>query len=133
MQDMRKQAAAKLPSLKSGSGYPKLLESLILEALKQLCDQKVVVKPVAGEEKATTSALNNAKAAFTKWADEKMGSEWAKGISVTMDSETLSTDCIAGVQVKGMGGKITLTNTLESRLDLAFETYLPQLRSALFE
>ena len=31
-----------------------------------------------------------------------------------------------------MGGKITLTNTLQSRLMLAYECFLPQLRQELF-
>ena len=132
MQDLLKQAAAKLPELKKGSGYAKLLEGLIVEALKQLCDQKVLVKAVAGEEKATKTALTAATAEFTKWATSEMGAEWAAGISVTMDSGTLSSG-IAGVQVIGMGGKITLTNTLQSRLMLAYETFLPKLRAALFD
>jgi len=134
MQDLLKQAADKLPGLKSGAaGYAKLLESLIVEALKQLCDQKVVVKPVAGEEKATKDALPKAEAAFKKWATDEMGAEWAAGISVTMSSEVLSKGEHAGVQLIGMGGKITLTNTLKSRLVLAYECFLPQLRAALFD
>ena len=36
------------------------------------------------------------------------------------------------VAVSGFGGKITLTNTLESRLMLAYETRLPELRRVLF-
>ncbi|KAL3920782.1 MAG: hypothetical protein SGPRY_005130 [Prymnesium sp.] len=132
MQDLLKQAAAKLPSIKKGGDYPKLLESLVLEALKQLCDQQVVVKPVSGEEKATKAALTNVTPAYTKWATEKMGAEWAGSIALTMDSSSMSSG-IAGVQVTGMGGKITLTNTLQSRLMLAYETYLPQLREALFK
>ena len=35
-------------------------------------------------------------------------------------------------QVSGFGGKISLTNTLQSRLMLAYETRLPKLRAALF-
>jgi len=132
MQNVLKEAAAQLPSLKKGSGYPKLLESLIVEALKQLCDQRVVVKPVAGEEKATKTALTAATTAYTKWATEHKGADWAAGISITMDSSSLPSG-IAGVQVIGMDGKITLTNTLQSRLMLAYETYMPQLRAVLFD
>jgi V-type H+-transporting ATPase subunit E len=133
MQELLKLAAAKLPSLKTGSGYPKLLENLIVEALKQLCDQKVEVKPVAGEEAATKKALGAATAAYTAWATSEMGAEWAAGISITMDTSGSLANGIAGVQVTGMGGKITLTNTLQSRLMLAYECYLPQLRGALFD
>jgi len=132
MQDILKQAAAKLPSLKTGPGYAKLLENLILESLKNLADQKVVVKAVAGEQKPTEAALKSAEAAYKAWATKEFGAEWAAGIKVEMDSETLSTG-IAGVQVVGMGGKITLTNTLQSRLMLAYECYLPELRKTLFD
>ena len=37
-----------------------------------------------------------------------------------------------GVEVTGFGGKITLANTLQSRLMLAYETQLPKLRATLF-
>jgi hypothetical protein len=53
MQAVLAEAASKLPSLISGPGYAALLESLILEALTQLADLKVVVKGVAGQEGAT--------------------------------------------------------------------------------
>jgi hypothetical protein len=53
MQAVLAEAASKLPSLISGPGYASLLESLILEALTQLADTKVIVKAVAGQEGAT--------------------------------------------------------------------------------
>ena len=53
MQAVLAEAASKLPSLISGPGYATLLESLVLEALIQLADQKVSVKAVAGQEAAT--------------------------------------------------------------------------------
>ena len=37
------------------------------------------------------------------------------------------------MQVTGFGGKITLDNTLQSRLMLAYETRLPQLMKVLFQ
>merc|ERR1712087_470831 len=39
---------------------------------------------------------------------------------------------IGGCEVRGFGGKIAMENTLQSRLMLAYETRLPQLRAALF-
>ena len=40
---------------------------------------------------------------------------------------------VGGVAVMGFGGKIELTNTLQSRLALAYETRLPSLRGTLFD
>jgi len=131
MQAVLGEAASKLPSIVSGSSYASLLESLILEALTQLADQKVVVRAVAGQETATKKALAAALPKFTAWATKEMGSEWASTINVTLDSTSLKNG-IGGVEVVGFGGKITLTNTLGSRLMLAYETQLPKLRAALF-
>ena len=51
----------------------------------------------------------------------------------TTQRDTLFVACsVGGVMVEGFGGKIKLENTLTSRLHLAFETRLPQVREALF-
>ena len=97
----------------------------------QLADQKVQVKAVAGQEAATKKALPAAEAKFKAWATKEMGAEWAASINVNFDSNSLKLG-IGGVEVVGFGGKITLTNTLQSRLMLAYETQLPQLRAKLF-
>ena len=126
-----KEASGKLPQLLQGPKYAELLESLILEALTQLNDQKVSVKAVEGQEGPTQRALTAAKAKFIAWATKENGADWAAGIDITFDKNSLKTG-IGGVEVVGFGGKITLTNTLSSRLYLAFETRLPQLRATLF-
>ena len=123
--------AAKLPSLTQGSGYATLLESLILEALIELCDQKVQVKGIASAAAITQKAMTPAVAKYKEWATKSQGAAWASTIEVTFDSTPL-TSGIGGVAVSGFGGKITLTNTLESRLMLAYETRLPELRRVLF-
>ena len=80
---------------------------------------------------ATKKALTGAEAKFKAWATKEMGAEWAAGIKVDFDASSLKTG-IGGVEVVGFGGKITLTNTLQSRLMLAYETQLPALSAALF-
>ena len=125
------EAASKLPSIVDSSSYGALLESLTVEALIQLADQKVVVKGVQGQAAATKKALAGAEAKFKAWATKEMGAEWASSIKVEFDPTSLKTG-IGGVEVCGFGGKITLTNTLQSRLMLAYETQLPALRAALF-
>jgi len=132
MQDVLKDAAAMLPGLVKSANYPKLLESLITEGLCQLNDPKVTVKGVAGDEKAVKAALSGAEAAFKKFATEDSGQEFAASISVTFDSDSLKSG-VGGVQLTGLGGKITLNNTLQARLELAYETYLPKLRGVLFD
>ena len=131
MQKVLAEAAAKLPGLVSSSEYPALLEALIYEGLTQLADTKVIVKGVAGGETATKAALAKALPRFEKWAKENKSAEFAAAISVTFSTESLKSG-IGGVELIGFGGKITLNNTLQNRLMLAYETQLPTLRAKLF-
>jgi len=113
--------------------YPGLLESLIVEALIQLADQNVEVKPVKDQTTQVKNALPKAIAKFKEWAVKTKGAEWAADINVTMyTGEPLPANSLGGIELVGFGGKITLANTLPQRLMLAYETQLPKLRAALF-
>ena len=132
MQGVLSEAAKMLPALVAdSSSYGKLLEGLVLEALIQLADQKVKVKPTAGGKAATQKALVGATEKYVAWATKEMGKEWASKIQVELDPNELKTG-IGGVEVCGFGDKITLANTLQQRLLLAYDTQLPKLRATLF-
>mmetsp|Transcript_41064 Transcript_41064/g.90085 ORF Transcript_41064/g.90085 Transcript_41064/m.90085 type:complete len:221 (+) Transcript_41064:41-703(+) len=131
MQKVLAEAASKLPGITSGSTYPGLLESLIVEALVQLAEPKVTVKGVSGQGSMVQKALPGAVAKFKDWASKTHGASFVSAIDVSFDSVPLDAG-IGGVEVTGFGGKISLLNTLQSRLMLAYETRLPQLRAALF-
>jgi len=132
MQNVLAEAAAKLPAICTGASYPALLEKLTLEGLIQLADQKVSIKAVAGQEAAAKKAIAAAETKYKAWAIKEKGAEWASTIELTFDPKSLGSG-IGGVELVGFGGKITLTNTLQSRLMLAYETQLPGLRAALFK
>ena len=122
-----------LPELVNGKTYESILEALIYEALVQLADQKVIVKGATpGKDAMTKKALSVATEKYAAWARKEMGAEWAAGIKVDYDPNTLKTG-VGGVEITGFGGKITLTNTLQSRLLLAYETQLPKLRARWFQ
>ena len=93
MQAVLAEAAAKLPSLTQGSGYATLLESLILEALIELCDQKVQVKGIASAAAITQKAMTPAVAKYKEWATKSQGAAWASTIDVTFDSTPLTSGC----------------------------------------
>ncbi|EOD07356.1 vacuolar H+-ATPase V1 sector, subunit E [Emiliania huxleyi CCMP1516] len=80
---------------------------------------------------ACTAAAAKYKARRHDWAAKNKDAAFASSIEVAWDSSPLAAG-IGGVEVSGFGGKISLTNTLQSRLMLAYETRLPKLRAALF-
>lgn len=131
MQDVLKQAGAKLPALTSGTGYGVLLENLILEALTTLAETKVTVKGVASQGSVTQKALTPAVAKYKDWAKANQDAAFVAAIEITFDPTPLASG-VGGVEVTGFGGKINLNNTLQSRLMLAYETRLPALRALLF-
>lgn len=131
MQAVRSEAAAQLPALVQGSGYASLLESLILEALITVSDPVMTVQGVEGQAAACKKALPAATERFKEWALESKGGEFASKVAITFDPNPLSSG-VGGCAVSGFGGRITVQNTLESRLNLAYETRLPKLREALF-
>lgn len=131
MQAVLAEAAAKLPSLTQGKTYHSLLEGLILEALIQVAEPKMQVKGVTGQGPATQKAVASATPKYKEWASKNRDADFCAAVDVTFDATGL-TGGIGGVQVSGFGGKITLDNTLQSRLMLAYETRLPQLAAVLF-
>jgi|EP00908_Phaeocystis_cordata_P002505 V-type H+-transporting ATPase subunit E len=132
MQDVLKEAAAKLPALATGAGYATLLESLILEALISLAETKVTVKGVQGQSAVVQKCLTPATAKYKDWASKNKDAAFVSAIDISFDSAPLPVG-IGGVEVTGFGGKINLNNTLQSRLMLAYETRLPALRALLFD
>merc|ERR1740115_455197 len=117
MQAVLSEAAAKLPSLTQGSGYQTLLQGLILEALIAVQEPVMQVKGVAGQGAVAQKALAAATPQYKEWATKNKNAEFAAAVNVTFDPAGL-TSGIGGVQVAGFGGKITLDNTLQSRLML---------------
>lgn len=89
------------------------------------------VQGVDGQATICQKSLASAAAKFKDWATKNKGADFVSKINITYDPKTL-TSGIGGCAVTGFGGKITVQNTLQSRLMLAYETRLPQLRAALF-
>jgi len=134
MQSLLEDAMKLLPkNIINTPKYPALLESLIVEALCQLADQNVEVKPVHGQTTQVKNALPKAIAKFKEWAVKTKGADWAAEIEVKMFAgDPLPENNLGGIELIGFGGKISLANTLPQRLMLAYETQLPKLRAALF-
>lgn len=56
-----------------------------------------------------------------------------KDVVVKIDSETyLPVDTCGGVELVAQRGRIKISNTLESRLDLIAQQLVPEIRNALF-
>ena len=80
-------------SLVSGAAYGALLESLTLEALIQLADQKVVVKGVQGQSAVVQKCLTPATAKYKDWASKNKDAAFVSAIDISFDSAPLPVGC----------------------------------------
>jgi len=104
--------------------YKKLLTDLILQGCLQLSESKV---EVAGREEDLSlldSIVDNVQKAYK----EKRNQD----VSVTIAKSNFIKNSIGGVYVTGLRGRIQLDNTLEERLQLLMEKYVPVMRNELF-
>merc|ERR1711907_282028 len=107
------------------SEYEPLLVSLIQEGVKMLGLSEVKVMCRAADKAKVMSAIG------------KVGS----GVKINLDDTDLTTDnsvtnvdsqCIGGVLVSSMDGKVVVSQTLNARLQIAYDTALPVVKPVLF-
>lgn len=106
--------------------YSSLLSDLIIQALIKLSDTDVVVRC----READLSTIKRAIPAVSETYVSKTG----KPVNVTVDDSTfLGENCTGGVTLISNGGRIVVENTLESRLEVAYQQNLPLIRDMLFD
>ncbi|XP_069484761.1 V-type proton ATPase subunit E 1 [Ambystoma mexicanum] len=110
---------------KDGTRYQVLLDGLVMQGLYQLLETKVVIR-------CRKQDLSLVKAAVQKCIPAYKSST-KKDIEVILDQDNfLSHEIAGGVEMFNFDGKIKVSNTLETRLDLIAQQMMPDIRAALF-
>lgn len=105
--------------------YQKVLQKLIAQALFRLIEQEVVIRCRKQDLGLVENALESVRKEYKEATK--------KDVVVKIDKEQyLSADICGGIEAFSQQGKIKVTNTLESRLDLISQQLLPEIRVALF-
>jgi len=107
------------------SRYPLILKGLILQGLFQLFEKEVSLRCRHKDEKTVEKLLPECLDELKKAIGENT--------KVTIDREHyLPADSAGGVEMSTRGGKIRVSSTLESRLELISNQIVPHIRTALF-
>lgn len=112
-------------SIQDSGNYRQLLERLILQSLFRLMDSKVSIRCRGSDREFVEQAMGRVREAFKE----------ATGILVAItidDKAPLSSNCAGGVIVSSHSNRIVCDNTLETRLEHAFDRMLPAIRVRLF-
>ena len=106
--------------------YRILLQKLIVQCLLIMRETEVMV--ICREEDRTLveSVLVPAKQAY-----EAAASATLTSLAINV-KRPLPADCCGGVVLTANGGRVSCNNTLETRLQLAIEKKLPEIRKSLF-
>merc|ERR1712183_65821 len=105
--------------------YTTLLENLVLEGLYALVNEADVnVQCREQDTSIVKSVSEKAAARFTE--------ETGREVKLTIATEYLPAAASGGLKVTAQNGKIAVDNTLEARMDIAFEKMLPLCRKLLF-
>jgi len=105
--------------------YKQILEGLMTQCLFQL------LEPVASIRcrQRDLELVKDVKDSSLKTYREKTNNDCQLDIDT---SNYLSPDCAGGIELTAKQGRIKVTNTLESRLDLLSRQMLPEIRTTLF-
>lgn len=107
------------------SRYSEVLLALITQGLLQLIESNVVVRG----RQADAQLIQNVLPAAVEQYKKSSG----KDVVVTLDTDNyLPEGCTGGVELITQSGRIKISNTLESRLELIAQQLIPAIRNALF-
>ncbi|NXI46868.1 VATE1 ATPase, partial [Galbula dea] len=124
--DLLNEARQRLAKVvKDTARYQTLLDGLVLQGFYQLLEARVVVR-------CRKQDLPIVKAAVQKSIPIYKNAT-KRDVDVRIDQDNFLPEEIAGgVEIFNSDGKIKVSNTLESRLDLVAQQMMPEIRVALF-
>jgi V-type H+-transporting ATPase subunit E len=105
--------------------YKKLICALIAQGLLQLIESNVLLRC----RQADVALLDDILDSATKLYKQKTG----KDVNLKVDQENFlpASNC-GGVELVAQKGRIRISNTLESRLDMIAKQKIPEIRTTLF-
>jgi V-type H+-transporting ATPase subunit E len=126
LRNVLNEATSNLSKISGDSNrYPSILKGLIMQGLFQLLEKDVMLRCRHKDEELVQKLMPECL--------NELQQVWGDRSKVQVDTEHyLPAECAGGVEMYAKGGKIKVTSTLESRLELIAGQIVPQIRTALF-
>lgn len=124
--DMLTEARQRLTNIaRDQSRYPALLDGLILQGLYQLLETKVTIRCRKQDVQMVQASIQRNLPIYKAAVKNN--------VEVRIDQDNfIPPDVSGGVELYNGNGKIKVSNTLESRLELMAQQMQPEIRVALF-
>lgn len=127
LQETYDQASKNLATLSSEdeNAYRTILHQLIQQGLVVLSDALVVIRCRRADVEIVDSILPSVTEQYVAATNSP--------VTVKLDRDTyLADSCTGGIVLISRGGTILVENTFESRLEIAYQQNLPDIREVLF-
>eukprot|EP01017_Pseudomicrothorax_dubius_P049559 TRINITY_DN9231_c0_g1_i1.p1 TRINITY_DN9231_c0_g1~~TRINITY_DN9231_c0_g1_i1.p1 ORF type:complete len:192 (+),score=52.85 TRINITY_DN9231_c0_g1_i1:61-636(+) len=134
LQEIKQEARTTLiQRLKQSEFYKGVLKSLIIQGLIKLMEPEVTIKCRKEDVELVKEVVPETERQFNDLvkANTKIKLE-TRLIVNTTDFLKPQDAGVGGVVLTGLQGKIVCANTLDLRLDLCYQEFLPELRAGLF-
>jgi len=129
-------ARGRLEQLSKGSEYKNLLVSLIVQGFHRLEEPEVEIRARDEDKEIVEEAIPIAVAQFEKLTNKRIIASYdykhPLPPSPALAGAKALVTCAGGVIIGTKGGRIICNNTLDVRLQLAFEAAVPAIRATLF-
>jgi len=134
---LREESKKRLIELSNSAQYKDLLQKLIVQACLKMREPTALVRCREADKGLVNSVLEPASQEFKKLTGEtvvlKIDSQYlppAPGPDT--DLAVTARYCSGGIVLSAREGKILCNNTLDQRLNLAFDAKIPEIRRVLF-
>jgi len=126
-------------SLKDGAKMAAFVTKLIVQGLLMLLEDEVKVRCRESDDAVVSGCLSAAASEYAKVLKTEAGA--TKSVKLTLDKENKlpaapggghGASCLGGVVLACHSDKITIDNTIDSRLGLVMEQSKPMIRKLLF-
>jgi len=130
MNELKANVLTRLAKVSSSPQYAQLIRFLIAQALMTLLENSLTLQCRKEDLSIVKKELKPAIALFQETMKASAGVQ--PTINVTIDESNFLTGCSGGVILSARNGQILCRNTLDHRLEIAYEALKPALRGALF-
>jgi len=131
---------ALLPATSDKKKYQEVLKQLIIQGLVKINESNVQILCRECDVPLVKSAMIEASPGYIKLIKEATGATATCNLTLNPDGQCLppppdgsgAKSCAGGVKLLAHGGRLILDNTLDSRIEIAYEQLMPSIRSILF-
>lgn len=128
-----------IQDLKAGDASQKFTTKLIAQGLLMLLENEVTVKCRKCDADMVKNCLDAAAQEYARVVKAESGATKTCKLTIAHDhlppppaANQEGASCLGGVVLSCQGGKITIDNTIDLRLNLVMEQDKPEIRKALF-